>query len=304
MKPRFPDILSSGYPLQCPQIHWRPTSPRRAKFWWYVHERILKPLSDFYVRYYHGKRNRTGVHVLPFGLFLKSHENIREQEAMAMNLARAMGIPAPRALTFGAAADIPGTIPSILMTKVPGKHIGQVPTDQINFDVIKDDLTKILARMRSFASPWGDAVCGVDGRDVAGRYIPGTPIPPADNEAGFYQSLKDATMFDRDYLRNSKDAIAGAEELFRLPPHAIVFTHGDMQWHNIMITPDSHISGIVDWESAGWLPDYWEFSTAAIKRGPWGRIMNEEIAHNIYQKEVVGHYNMFLTFADLVIWNW
>ena len=310
VRPLFPDTLSSEYPLRCPQIHWRPTSPRRAKFWWYVHERILKPLSNFYVRYYHGMHNSMGTYVLPFGLFLKSHERVREQEAMAMNLARAMGIPAPRALTYGA-VDYPGTVPSILMTKVAGKHIGRYPTDQIAFDVVKNDLTKILARMRSFASPWGDAICGVDGGHIAGHYIPKSPLPPGDNEAGFYQNLRVAAMFGCDHLgrpvrlsKREMDAIAGAEELFKLPPHPIVFTHGDMQYHNIMITPDSHISGIVDWEAAGWLPDYWELSIAAIKRGRWGRIMNEEIACNVYEKEVVGHIQFYLTCEGQLIFNW
>ncbi|KAJ3476768.1 hypothetical protein NLI96_g10932 [Meripilus lineatus] len=245
-----------------------------------------------------------GTYVLPFGLFLKSHERVREQEAMAMNLARGMGIPAPRALTYGA-VDYPGTVPSVLMTKVPGQHIGRYPTDQIDFEVVKDDLTKILALMRSFASPWGDAICGVDGGHIAGHYIPKSPLPPGDNETGFYQNLRVAARFDRAHLSKRKmEAIAGAEELFKLPPHAIVFTHGDMQWHNIMIMPDSHISAIVDWEAAGWLPDYWEFSTAAIKRGRWGRIMNEEIACNVYEKEVIGHFNLFLTCEQQLIWNW
>jgi aminoglycoside phosphotransferase len=42
--------------------------------------------------------------------------------------------------------------------------------------------------------------------------------------------------------------------------HAIVFTHGDLKHHNIMVH-DGHISGFLDFESAGWYPEYWEFTT-------------------------------------------
>ena len=41
--------------------------------------------------------------------------------------------------------------------------------------------------------------------------------------------------------------------------HDIVFTHGDLDLHNIIVK-DGHISGIIDWECAGWMPEYWEFA--------------------------------------------
>jgi aminoglycoside phosphotransferase (APT) family kinase protein len=44
--------------------------------------------------------------------------------------------------------------------------------------------------------------------------------------------------------------------------HRIVFTHGDFKAHNILVDDDGHLSGFLDWESAGWYPEYWEFTTA------------------------------------------
>lgn len=38
----------------------------------------------------------------------------------------------------------------------------------------------------------------------------------------------------------------------------IVFTHGDIAARNIMIH-DGRIVPILDWESAGWYPEYWEY---------------------------------------------
>ncbi|EGE00906.1 hypothetical protein TESG_08188 [Trichophyton tonsurans CBS 112818] len=39
-----------------------------------------------------------------------------------------------------------------------------------------------------------------------------------------------------------------------------VFTHGDIAPRNIMIDERNNITGILDWEYAGWYPDYWEYA--------------------------------------------
>ena len=41
-------------------------------------------------------------------------------------------------------------------------------------------------------------------------------------------------------------------------PHKIVLTHGDLSPKNILVR-DGRIVGILDWEFAGWYPEYWEF---------------------------------------------
>ena len=39
------------------------------------------------------------------------------------------------------------------------------------------------------------------------------------------------------------------------------FTHGDLSTFNILVR-DGEIAGIIDWEMAGWYPDYWEYTSA------------------------------------------
>lgn len=43
--------------------------------------------------------------------------------------------------------------------------------------------------------------------------------------------------------------------------YPIVFTHGDIAARNIMVR-DGRIVAILDWEFAGWLPEYWEYAFA------------------------------------------
>jgi hypothetical protein len=56
-----------------------------------------------------------------------------------------------------------------------------------------------------------------------------------------------------------------------------VFTHADIAPRNIMIDDQNKITGILDWEYAGWYPDYWEY--AQIMRpafwGDWSMWMDQ-----------------------------
>ena len=297
--PLFPPTLLHQ-PLPCPRIG-RPSSLLTRRINFYIHEWLLKPLSRWYC-HVRDIPMPGGTYPLPFNLILKHGPRIREQEGLAMNLARAMGVPAPRFISF--AEPPPGNesnhgleliVPSILMTRVPGIELDALADDEVDFDIVKDDIVRILALMRSFSSPWGDAVCGVDGGVVAGPFIPLSPIQACADEAAFYQLMREIGYFEG----KDKNQTAGAEKFFALPPHAVVFTHGDLNRHNIMVGPDGHITGIIDWEAAAWLPDYWEVSvTAILPQRHWGRFMHETVTSSVYAEEVQGHREMMTFLAD------
>jgi len=53
----------------------------------------------------------------------------------------------------------------------------------------------------------------------------------------------------------------------RMPTAApYTFTHGDLTDVNIMVD-DGHLAGIIDWESSGYFPVWWEFAAAHIGLG-------------------------------------
>ncbi|KAI9666807.1 MAG: hypothetical protein M1831_001583 [Alyxoria varia] len=62
------------------------------------------------------------------------------------------------------------------------------------------------------------------------------------------------------YLRNHGERYA--DTLLSMLPRSSVsaFTHGDVAPRNIMVDESGHITGIIDWELAGWYPDYWEYA--------------------------------------------
>jgi thiamine kinase-like enzyme len=69
--------------------------------------------------------------------------------------------------------------------------------------------------------------------------------------------------------------------------HEIFFTHADLNLRNILVK-DGRISAIVDWENAGWFPEYWEytkchFGVRFTKR--WLKML-EDVFENKYEAEL------------------
>ncbi|KAL9101447.1 MAG: hypothetical protein Q9163_003297 [Psora crenata] len=56
--------------------------------------------------------------------------------------------------------------------------------------------------------------------------------------------------------------------------HKIVFSHGDLNLHNILVQ-GAEIVALLDWECAGWYPEHWEyvkFCAASIYEREWHRL--------------------------------
>lgn len=47
------------------------------------------------------------------------------------------------------------------------------------------------------------------------------------------------------------------------------FTHADFQTKNVILQPSGDVV-LIDWESAGWYPKYWEYAVAVFACGFWG----------------------------------
>ncbi|KAI0073546.1 kinase-like protein [Panus rudis PR-1116 ss-1] len=181
-----------------------------------------------------------GIFPLPFNLILKSTHKTRREEALAMSVACRMGIPSPKVLGYGAPGfDSPFS--SILMTRIPGIT-----------------LALLIDCMRACDSPWGSRICSVDGGPVTGPRLPGGQVGPCDDENAFHDAF--LALGSPNYWYSSRpfsEVLATAQEMATIT-HTITFTHGDLMGHNIMVH-DGHISGIIDWECAGWFPEYWEY---------------------------------------------
>ncbi|KAK2800118.1 hypothetical protein FQN51_006359 [Onygenales sp. PD_10] len=72
---------------------------------------------------------------------------------------------------------------------------------------------------------------------------------PFDTENGF-----------NDFQAKGADQRPGDSNVIQFPGdnHAIHFAHGDLSPRNVMVDEGGHIIGLLDWEWAGWFPEYWE----------------------------------------------
>ncbi|KAI5455759.1 hypothetical protein BGZ63DRAFT_397905 [Mariannaea sp. PMI_226] len=61
-----------------------------------------------------------------------------------------------------------------------------------------------------------------------------------------------------------------------LSGHRSIFSHGDLQRKNIMVKEDGGLV-IIDWEAAGWYPEYWEYALAMFACGSWEDDWHESV---------------------------
>lgn len=91
--------------------------------------------------------------------------------------------------------------------------------------------------------------------------------------------------------------------LSNLPKHRIVFTHADFQARNIMVSRSENDGKIkltiIDWEYAGWYPEYWEFCNSLIFntfRAEWLDIIQDTL--EIYTNE----YLLMQRVRNILFW--
>ncbi|KAF2017860.1 hypothetical protein BU24DRAFT_345596 [Aaosphaeria arxii CBS 175.79] len=184
-------------------------------------------------------------------------------------MARAAGFPVPLVISYGEhglGPKMPPVLVSILMTRVPGKTLGTVhdsfsPRQR---QTICEEMRIMLGIMRAWKHPWGDGrICSVMGTPIQSPRVPLHEIGPCASESDFNRDLICVASPHSYTVRWSfEKALARAKKINSMP-HSIVFSHGHLMHHDIMVY-DGHVSGFIDWESTGWLPEYWELTTATM----------------------------------------
>lgn len=59
--------------------------------------------------------------------------------------------------------------------------------------------------------------------------------------------------------------------------HTVRLSHGDLALRNIVVDGRGRLVGLVDWENAGWYPDYWELTAfySTIPQQRWADVCSE-----------------------------
>lgn len=223
----------------------------------------------------------------PGNVVRKSGKFVKLQEAIALRIAEEAGLPVPHVHGTETAADGKN---HISMDYIEGQPLSDVwlGLSAGQKQEIARQLRDILLAMRALPPP--ETSIG----DCAGGHVLDTRLyfthtgPPCRDEQGLNDFLLSG-LFPK-----TPSPIRAAFAGRLRTDHRIVFTHGDLAPRNIMVR-DSKITGIIDWEDAGWYPEYWEyvkfFQRSSTEDGDW-RCYADAIFPQSYPDELVDHIAM------------
>jgi aminoglycoside phosphotransferase (APT) family kinase protein len=241
------------------------------------------------------------VHRLPFGLYLKRQTDSarsRNELAALQLLHRYTTIPVPKPLDLvhkpakpanPAAAD-PFSVAEaetygetyLVTTRVPGLPLYRCQHVLSDADLadLAAQLAAHLAQLRAVPRQCNNTninthqkikikICDARGEAVRDpRIRGGEPVGPFPDEAAFSREL----MFSDDAARRG---------------HRVVFTHADLNPRNILVERRGEgqgtlggrwvVAGIVDWENAGFYPEYWDCTKAFFEGFRWSTRYNDMV---------------------------
>ncbi|EIW56387.1 uncharacterized protein TRAVEDRAFT_49213 [Trametes versicolor FP-101664 SS1] len=124
-----------------------------------------------------------------------------------------------------------------------------------------DDLRRAFTELRSIPAPHSDAVSGLHNtplssvRCTIGPYTFG----PFESQLAFKNAI--FSQVSNLFLKSRLPALRQLADPVHAKRHRIVFTHADLHACNVLVH-EGRLSGIIDWEHAGWYPEYWEYTMA------------------------------------------
>jgi len=196
---------------------------------------------------------------LPFGLYAKAGDESNILEGLATHYVSVnTSIPVPTVLDI--TKDHIGTL--FLMTQVPGTPASDIK-DGINgaspeqLSVFGNTMRDWLTQLQSLPPPNDGSICGLFGGDfLSYRIAYPSRVGPFESQDIFH-----GKMFCT--LRPGADlAIVALAESAHRKRYRMCFTHGDLSPNNILVDDHFRPVGLVDWQCAAWMPEYWDFTTA------------------------------------------
>lgn len=196
------------------------------------------PYSDFLVR----------------RLCIKQTQNAAPEVAALKWIRKHTTLPVPRPwLSFTYRA-----FEYIIMDRLPGAELEEVLEDctKEQRQCYIDELAEMIAELRALKSPYGPKICLASGSCVNVKSGLGCrSLGPFKTEDDFNDAILDHMW---PVEARTKYPRPHPSDLCHDITHPIVFAHGDLAPRNILVM-NGHITAIVDWETAGWFPAYWEF---------------------------------------------
>ncbi|KAF7957508.1 hypothetical protein EAE96_003085 [Botrytis aclada] len=226
--------------------------------------------------YLYGDDFGMGVQRLPFGMYLKYGPEVyadrHAAEFNALKVVRSQtSIPVPIPIDF-----LVSPTESLLVTsRIEGESAGLAIDECSDKEMhqMSQDLRSYIAELHAIEMNKDSkyAITNAIGGPCLDYRIDSEVVGPFPSEKEFSESLQLGIL----------------PGLMHRTDHKIRFTHSDLNMRNILVK-DGKISGIVDWENAGWYPEYWEYTKCHFgcrldKR--WLKMIDATFEHR-YQEEL------------------
>lgn len=201
------------------------------------------------------------VQKLPLGLYAKRLDLSQSNEPYALRLLEkhAPGVPAP--LLVDTFHDSRGH-ERFVMTSLPGERLADVfyCMSYEERDQCADNLACVVDSIRLIPNTTPHLFCNSRGGPITDHRATSTECGPFQTEDEFDAHLTKGVS------RKVKEQLSS----IRSRNHRSVFTHSDL-WMTNLLVQSGRLSGVVDWECAGFMPEYWEFTKAM-----YGCVDNDE----------------------------
>lgn len=158
--------------------------------------------------------------------------------------------------------------------------------------IVLEQLKAILKTMRCLHNPVGHLIQTCDESAIIDDPF---VIEPFKGTVAAFHDMQGVTYI-REKLRHKFSeaecsSIDACAERGLKNTYQVKFTHGDFAPRNILISPKTlNIVALVDWEHAGWWPEYWEYTRVYFcNQGweEWQKVFQEDIIERAYEDELV-----------------
>ena len=205
--------------------------------------------------------NPGGVIFVSPTLCIKSTPFTRLAEASAMRfVAQHTSIPVPK---VHCAFDERGQT-YILMERIEGETLARVwgqRSDESRARILRH-LKAIVDELRGIPAPSKPRVSNVDGGPIFDHRLPRkSSWGPFETIQDFHRELRSGIEAEDIEDDASSPGVKNMTSFHEQAWQSPVFTHGDLSALNILVRGDE-VVGVVDWETAGWYPPYWEYTSA------------------------------------------
>lgn len=204
-------------------------------------------------QYLYPGKNRAGwgnIVRLPFGKVLKISTGRNELEAMEFVRANT-SIPLPRLYEVYERPD--GTV-GLVMEELPGDGTEYANMGPEQIQAFGQELAGYLQQLRRLKPPEKGFIGSVSQGPLLDYRVGQVTFGPFHRIADFHFYLRLGGPLET----WTKDPVV-KEVHGRSASYSVKFTHADLNPRNIQYH-NGRIVGIIDWELAGWYPEYWEYT--------------------------------------------